>query len=449
MHDHLSEIEKKDAITKFTKLLTFATVSFQGPLDGSYDACAKCLLEECVEIGLDNAQILPESKEHKPIVVASWLGSEPELPAILLNSHYDVVPINEESWTVPGFEGIKKGTRIYGRGAQDMKCVCAQYLIALGKLKSMGYVPRRTLHVSYVPDEEVGGADGMGILLSSDWYSDITLALALDEGLASEEDEYAVFYGERLPWWVKVTADGNTGHGSRFIEGTAVEQIMGVTQRALAFRQEQKDMLHGNGSSSHSNCAHAIAAKNIKNKKTVLGDVTSLNVTMLRAGVQSGGKDVVNVVPQQAEAGFDIRISPHIEPSTMKETLDLWCEEVTKSTVGLPKGGGVKWGFYYEPLYQHHTTSTDPEVNPWWKLFETTLTIECGVKINPSVFPAATDSRFLRALGVKALGFSPIRNSPILLHEHDEYLDDFIFLEGVNVFITLIKNLSSQGSDFS
>ena len=47
---------------------------------------------------------------------------------------------------------------------------------------------------------------------------------------------------ERLPWWVRVVAEGNTGHGSRFIEGTAVEQILGVTQRALAFRQQQKGM---------------------------------------------------------------------------------------------------------------------------------------------------------------------------------------------------------------
>ena len=219
MNDLLSENEKQYAIAKFTHLLSFPTISFQGPLDGSYDACAKWLLEECVEMGLDNAQILPESTEHKPIVVASWLGSEPELPAILLNGHYDVVPIIKESWTVPAFEGTKLGTRIYGRGAQDMKCVCMQYLIAIRKLKSMGYIPRRTIHISYVPDEEVGGADGMGLLLSSDWYSNVTLALALDEGLASEEDEYAVFYGERLPWWVKVTADGNTGHGSRFIEG--------------------------------------------------------------------------------------------------------------------------------------------------------------------------------------------------------------------------------------
>jgi hypothetical protein len=75
--------------------------------------------------------------------------------------------------------------------------------------------------------------------------------------------------------------------------------------------------------------------------KKVLGDVTSLNVTMLRAGVQAGGLDVMNVVPAKAEAGFDIRISPHMDPNEMKSKLDLWCEEVTQSTMGLPKGSYI------------------------------------------------------------------------------------------------------------
>jgi aminoacylase len=61
------------------------------------------------------------------------------------------------------------------------------------------------------------------------------------------------------------------------------------------------------------------------------------------------------------------------------------------------------------------------------------------------VFPAATDSRFLRAIGVNALGFSPMRHSPILLHEHDEYIDESVFLEGCAVYIKLISALASQG----
>jgi aminoacylase len=436
--EKLTSEEKEAAIEDFLSILRFETVSGSAPLDGSYNACADWLVENLNSLGMDNVKILPESLPNKAIVVATWTGTS-DLPAILLNSHYDVVPVMAEHWTVPAWNGIRQDSRIYGRGAQDMKCVCAQYLVAIKKLKKMDFKPVRTVHISYVPDEEVGGSHGMGLLLQSDWYSEIVIDLALDEGLASENDDYSVFYGERLPWWVRVTAEGNTGHGSRFIEGTAVEQILGMTQRAMAFRQQQKDILHGTG--KHAGCSHAVS------QKKVLGDVTSLNITLLRAGVQAGGKDVLNVVPAYAEAGFDIRISPHMDPAEMRSTLDLWCEEVTASTTNLPKGGGTKWEHIVSaPLQAHHTTSTDPAINPWWGIFQHSLETDCGIKIVPSVFPAATDSRFLRSMGIKAIGFSPIRRSPILLHEHDEYLDESIYLEGCDVYVTLLHRLASQGA---
>lgn len=43
-----------------------------------------------------------------------------------------------------------------------------------------------------------------------------------------------------------------------------------------------------------------------------------------------------------------------------------------------------------------------------------------GLVLKPQLFPAATDSRFLRQLGVPALGFSPMNNTPVLLHDNDE-----------------------------
>ena len=45
---------------------------------------------------------------------------------------------------------------------------------------------------------------------------------------------------------------------------------------------------------------------------------------------------------------------------------------------------------------------------------------------------------------MRAIGFSPIRRSPILLHEHDEYLAEDVFLEGCEVYIAIIHALSSQ-----
>lgn len=53
---------------------------------------------------------------------------------MLLNSHYDVVPVMPECWTeAEPFAGAvvetDGGRRIYGRGAQDMKSVCVQYMV--------------------------------------------------------------------------------------------------------------------------------------------------------------------------------------------------------------------------------------------------------------------------------------------------------------------------------
>lgn len=71
-------------------------------------------------------------------------------------------------------------------------------------------------------------------------FRKLNIGFALDEGLgmrfssrhlfciflASEDDTYKVFYGERVPWWVKVTCGGSPGHGSKFIENTAAEKMV-------------------------------------------------------------------------------------------------------------------------------------------------------------------------------------------------------------------------------
>jgi len=42
---------------------------------------------------------------------------------------------------------------IHARGAVDMKCVGAQYLEAIRRLRGSGFTPLRTVHVSFVPGE--------------------------------------------------------------------------------------------------------------------------------------------------------------------------------------------------------------------------------------------------------------------------------------------------------
>lgn len=57
------------------------------------------------------------------------------------------------------------------------------------------------------------------------------------------------------------------------------------------------------------------------------GDVTTLNLTVLKAGVSVDGGDTYafNVIPNQAEAGFDIRIPPAVPSSSIVDMLNTWC----------------------------------------------------------------------------------------------------------------------------
>jgi len=277
----------------------------------------------------------------------------------------------------------------------------------------------------------------MAAFLESELYKSLPgIALALDEGLASTTDTFSVFYGERLPWWVDVTAKGHTGHGSRFIENTAVEQLVALANKALEFREGQRSAL---GLSKHENCAHAVAAK-------TLGDVTSLNITTLEAGVRVGNTYAYNCVPPVARCSLDIRISPHVPPSEIGAMLDQWCQECSTDS----NESSLSWGFIGEAgggLQKHALTSTDGSQNPWYGVFEQAIH-SLGMKMEPRVFPAATDSRFLRAVGIRALGFSPMRSTEVMLHENDEYIEERNYLEGITVYVAIIEALGSQGKDF-
>lgn len=245
---------------------------------------------------------------------------------------------------------------------QDMKCVCVQYLAAIRRLIRAGFQPTRTVLLSFVPDEEIGGNDGINLLLSSpEWKAVQPIGIAMDEGLANPRDAFTVFYGERTPWWLLIKAEGSTGHGSRFIKGTAVEKLMAVCDKALAFRKEQEEALGHTGG-----CSHAKAKK--------LGDVTTLNLTMLKAGVAmagGGGGDkaapgegherfALNVIPTEARAGFDVRISPNTPTEAFRARVSEWCREE-----------GVTWEFadWTTPLDTHYLTSIDRDKNPWWGVF--------------------------------------------------------------------------------
>ncbi len=157
------------------------------------------------------------------------MGTDADSKSILLNSHTDVVPVTEDKWSVDPFEAVlDEQGRIIARGSQDMKCVGMGYLEAIRRLKANGFTPKRTIHLSFVPDEEIGGSDGMKLFVQTDEFKCLNIGVALDEGIPCPSEQFYIFNNERLPQWIRITAQGVAGHGSSLPQGTAMEKL--VTQ---------------------------------------------------------------------------------------------------------------------------------------------------------------------------------------------------------------------------
>lgn len=124
-----------------------------------------------------------EFVKGKPHILLKWVGSDPTLPALLLNSHTDVVPFEESKWIHHPLQAhMDKEGDIYARGSQDMKCVGMQYLEAIRKLQASGFHPIRSVYLSFVPDEEIGGHDGAEKFTESHLFKTLNVGIVLDEG---------------------------------------------------------------------------------------------------------------------------------------------------------------------------------------------------------------------------------------------------------------------------
>ena len=307
-----------------------------------------------------------------------------------------------------------------------------QYLEAIRRLKKAKYQPKRTIHCLFVPDEEIGGARGMKQLMTLNEFKALNVGFVLDEGtvtsrwrkkrllflfihagLASETDVYQVYYGDRSGIWIDFILRGNTGHGSRLIENTVGEKAQFIMNEMLAYRTREKQRLEENQNTG----------ENLQ-----LGNITTINLTIIAGGVQ------INVVPDQFKVTFDCRI----KPGGYDEFKEFLADVVRRTPK--QKEDEVKINYIQDG---GDVVLTNIDTPSWWlKSIKKTFTdLQC--KQNWTVFPAGTDSRYLRGAGYPAIGFSPIIHTPILLHDHNEYLPQDVFLRGIGIYVQLIENLTN------
>lgn len=261
---HEQQQEEPEAITRFKQYLRFNT-AHPNP---NYTAPVSFLLHQAQSIGLQSKTL--EFVPGKPVLLLTWAGSNPALPSVLFNSHLDSVPAEPEKWFHPPFSAFHSSEtgQIFARGAQDDKCIAIQYLEAIRNLKLVKkFQPVRTVHVLCVPDEEIGGFDGMAKFVASDEFRELNVGFVMDEGQASTNDEFRVFYADRSPWHLIIRAKGAPGHGAKMFDNGAMENLMKSVEIITKFRETQFDV--------------------VKAGQAANSQVISVNPVYLKAGIPS------------------------------------------------------------------------------------------------------------------------------------------------------------------
>ncbi|KAI3795644.1 hypothetical protein L1987_38300 [Smallanthus sonchifolius] len=382
----------------------------------NYHQAADFILSQAKSLSLQSRTI--EFVKNKPLILLKWPGKNPNLPSILLNSHTDVVPVEPHKWSHPPFAGEISDGNIFARGSQDMKCVGLQYLESIRNLKASNFEPLRTIYISFIPDEEIGGHDGADRFANSEVFDEMNVGIVLDEGLASPDESYRLFYAERCPMWLVIKAAGAPGHGAKLYDNTAMENLLKSVEIVRRFRAAQFDLVKAG----------------LKEE----GEVVSVNMVFLKAGTPSPTGFVMNLQPSEAQAGFDIRVPPIADQASLERRI---AEEWAPASRNMTFEFKQKMSVYDKngrPILTAHDGS-----NPWWALLEGAIHKANRKFGKPEIFPASTDARYFRLRGVPAIGFSPMANTHILLHDHNEFLNKEEYLKGIEVYESILEAFAS------
>jgi acetylornithine deacetylase/succinyl-diaminopimelate desuccinylase-like protein len=383
----------------------------------------------------------------KPILIGrlSGRGSAAGKPIVLLN-HMDVVPADAARWSFPPFAGEIRDGVVYGRGALDMKGLAVAELVALRLLAEHGERPQHDLVFLSVPDEEVGGTMGAAWLAQN--RPDLLEAVAVwDEGGIGVTDVLpapALFISvtEKQVLWLRIVAEGPSGHGSRPIPNAAPRRLVQAVNRILenppaprltpiareVFQRvgERVGGLEGLAMRRLKNPVVWLFADGLLQQEpwSVAMTRDTVALTMLNSGYKP------NVIPERAEAVFDCRLLPDTKMQPFIEQLH--------KTIDDPD---VK----IEIIQAPEPAPASPTDNPLFlAMRRAAAQVYPGVVVTESMTTGGTDSRFFRRHGVPAYGFFPVlipKQLTATVHGVDERLPIEDLGKAVRVIYEALRTL--------
>lgn len=406
-------VERPNVVSVLQTLLRFDTTNrAPGDAEGELPA-AQWIYGQLADAGYQPRLLAREDAPHRANVVVRVSGADPSLEGLLVHAHLDVVPAEPEQWSFDPFGGDVVDGCVRGRGATDMKDMCAMTLTVLLDWAATGEGPRRDVVVAFVADEETDGAFGARWLVGArpELFAGVTVGIGESGGVVEEHISAAgepvrlarIAAGERGTMHLRLTATGSSGHGSRPVEGGAVLALIDALQRighhawplhvsALVRAQlEQTAAALGLKAdlTTDDGVLHTIAE---------LGDAADAAAFTIRASttptvVRAGYK--VNVIPGLAEAEIDVRCPPGFE------------EELCAA---LPALVGDDVAFEHtvrEPPVQA------PVDNAWFEAMAASIRhADPRTVVVPGCLGGGTDAKAFSSLGIACYGFAPATVDP-------------------------------------
>jgi acetylornithine deacetylase/succinyl-diaminopimelate desuccinylase-like protein len=348
--------------------------------------------------------VLLEAAPRRTNLVVRVPGADRSAPALLVHGHLDVVPAVAQEWTVPPFSGEVRDGYLWGRGAVDMKDMCAMVLSVVRSWPARGVMPRRDVVVALVADEEVTGELGAQWLVSEhpSLFEGCVIGISETGGYTMPVNGvrlYPVAAAERGIAHLRLQAHGRAGHGSRPNSANAVTALVSTVARLAAhpwpvrltpvvraYLEQAGAALGVDVDLDGDDAVDSTIAKLGRAGTLATGVVrNTVTPTMLSAGYK------VNVIPAMAEALLDVR---HL-PGTIDELL---------ATIDSLLGPGVTRTFVErtEPV-------SAPVDSPWFTAMADALRAEDPeAVVVPYCMGGGTDAKAFSRLGIAGYGFAPL-----------------------------------------
>jgi acetylornithine deacetylase/succinyl-diaminopimelate desuccinylase-like protein len=363
---------------------------------------------EYVATLLSEAGLEPEVFESAPrrtTVVARLEGDSPD--ALLIHGHLDVVPAEPAEWRSHPFSGEIDDGCVHGRGAVDMKGSCAMTLATVLGLRARGVRPKRDVVLAFLADEEATGDYGSrhAVTEHRELFDGVTQAISESGGFSVASGGHRVYpvaVGERGTAWMKLTAHGVAGHGSRPAVDNPVATLAHALSRVAAHSWPVRltPSVVALLRSLSEITGTPIDLDRLDEEAARLGALghlfqsqirNSANPTMLRAGYK------VNVVPSTAEAHVDGRYLPGLREEFLETIDELLGPKIVREFVNLEDAPAAPYPSAFFDELAGSLVAEDPLARPV-----------------PYVMSGGTDAKSFAGIGIEGYGFAPLMLRPDL-----------------------------------